>query len=97
MFFDSVMELGDFERVYSYFLILKDMSDYNYLICLLKWSDYIGDLDNVIKFMEMVKEKVEFYESKFFKVWMYSNLVDYYGYVGRIKDFYEYYLKILVL
>lgn len=97
MLFDSAMELGDFDRAYSYLSALKDMSDYNYLIRLSKWSDHIGDLDNAIKFMEMAKEKAESHESKPLKVWTYSNLADYYGHAGRIKDSYEHYLKTLAL
>ncbi len=97
MLFDSAMELGDFDRAYEYLSVLKDMSDYNYLIRLSKWSDHIGDLDNAIKFMEMAKEKAESHESKPLKVWTYSNLADYYGHAGRIKDSYEHYLKTLAL
>jgi Tfp pilus assembly protein PilF len=97
MLFDSAMELGDYDRAYGYLSALKDMTDYNYLIRLSKWSDHIGDLDNAIKFMEMAKEKAESHESKPLRIWTYSNLADYYGHAGRIKDSYEHYLKTLAL
>ena len=97
MLFDSAMELGDYDRAYEYLSALKDMSDYNYLIRLSKWSDHSGDLDSAIKYMEMAKEKAESHESKPLKIWSYSNLADFYGHAARIKESYAHYLKTLEL
>ncbi|MEZ4859395.1 MAG: hypothetical protein R2781_11360 [Flavobacteriaceae bacterium] len=97
MLFDCAMELGEYDSAYQYLSELKDMSDYNYLIRISKWSDHIGDLDNAIKFMEMAKGKAESHNSTPLKIWTYSNLADYYGHAGRIKDSYDYYLKTLAL
>lgn len=97
MLFDTAMELGYFEEAYTYLSEVKDMSDYNYLIRLSKWSDHTGDLDSAIKFMEMAMEKAEAHDSKYLKIWTYSNLADFYGHAGRIKDSYNYYLKTLAL
>jgi tetratricopeptide (TPR) repeat protein len=97
MLFDVAMELGDYEMAYQYLTELKDMSDYNYLIRISKWSDHIGDLENAIHFMEMAKEKAETRNSKPLKIWTYSNLGDYYGHAGRIQDAYIHYLKTLEL
>lgn len=97
MLFDVAMELGEYEIAYQYLKDLKDMSDYNYLIRISKWSDHIGDLENAIHFMEMAKEKAEARDSKPLKIWTYSNLADYYGHAGRAKESYQFYLKTLEL
>lgn len=97
MLFDVAMELGDYETAYQYLTTLKDLSDYNYLIRISKWSDHLGDLDNAIRFMEMAKEKAEARDSKPLKIWTYSNLGDYYGHANRIQDSYLHYLKTLEL
>lgn len=97
MLFDVAMELGDYERAYQFLSDLKDMSDYNYLIRISKWSDHIGDLDNAIRFMEMAKEKAEDRDSKPLMIWTYSNLADYYGHANRVEESYQHYLKTLAL
>ena len=95
MLFDVAMELGYYDEAYQWLTEIKDLSDYNYLIRLSKWSDYKGDLDSAIKYMEMAKEKAEARDSKSLKVWTYSNLGDYYGHAGRIEDAYKMYVKTL--
>ncbi len=97
MLFDVAMELGDYDVAYQYLTDLKDMTDYNYLIRISKWSDHIGDLENAIHFMEMAKEKAEARDSKPLKIWTYSNLADYYGHAGRIEESYDQYLSTLEL
>ncbi|MDC8003566.1 tetratricopeptide repeat protein [Aureisphaera galaxeae] len=97
MLFDAAMEVGDYDGAYAYLNSVKNLSDYNYLIRLSKWSDYRGDLDNAIKFMEDAKAVAESRDSKPLKIWTYSNLGDYYGHAGRIKDAYEHYVKTLEL
>ncbi len=97
MLFDAAMEVGDFEKAYQYLNSTKNLSDYNYLIRLSKWNDYKGDLDNAIKFMEDAKAIAESRNSKPLKIWTYSNLGDYYGHAGRIKEAYGHYLKTLQL
>ncbi|GAB5399816.1 MAG: hypothetical protein Aureis2KO_14010 [Aureisphaera sp.] len=97
MLFDAAMEVGDYEKAYEYLNSVKNLSDYNYLIRLSKWNDYRGDLDNAIAFMEEAKNVAESRNSKPLKIWTYSNLGDYYGHAGRIKDAYSHYLKTLEL
>lgn len=97
MLFDAAMEVGEYDKAYEYLNSVKNLSDYNYLIRLSKWSDYRGDLDNAIKFMEDAKAVAESRNSKPLKIWTYSNLGDYYGHAGRIEDAYQHYLKTLEL
>lgn len=97
MLFDAAMEVGDYENAYKYLNAVKNMSDYNYLIRLSKWSDYRGDLDSAIHFMEEAKKLAEAKGSNPLMIWTYSNLGDYYGHAGRIADAYNYYLKTLQL
>ncbi len=97
MMFDVAMELGDYKTAYEYLSELKDMSDYNYLIRLSKWSDHAGDLDSAIRYMELAKEIAESRKSTPLKIWTYSNIADYYGHAGRIEEAYAHYLKTLEL
>lgn len=97
MLFDVAMELGDYETAYQYLSEFKDMSDYNYLIRISKWSDHLGDLDSAIRYMEKAKEVAESRKSKPLMIWTYSNIADYYGHAGRIEDSYQHYLKTLEL
>ena len=97
MLFDVAMELGDYSAADIYLGKVKKPNDYNYLIRLSKWSDYRGDLDSAIKYLEQAKKIAESGGVKSLKVWTYSNLADYYGHAGRIKDSYDHYLKTLQL
>ncbi len=97
MLFDAAMEMGDYDKAYAYLTSVKDMSDYNYLIRMSKWSDYRGDLDNAIVYMEDARDIAESRDSKPLRIWTYSNLGDYYGHAGRIKEAYGQYLKTLAL
>jgi len=95
MLFDVHMELGDYEKADVFLGKIKNNKDYNYLIRLAKWSDYQGNLEAAINYLEQAKEIAESRNTKGLKVWTYSNLADFYGHAGRIKDGYEHYLKTL--
>lgn len=97
LLFDVAMELGRYDEAYERLSDFQDLTDYNYLIRVAKWSDHIGDLEHAIQYMEMAKEKAEARDSKPLKIWTYSNLADYYGHAGRIADSYVHYLKTLEL
>ncbi|WP_299677301.1 hypothetical protein [uncultured Dokdonia sp.] len=97
MQFDVAMELGAYKKAESYLKALTDFSDFNYLIRLAKWKDYIGDLDATIHNMERAKTIAEYSNNKTLKLWTYTNLGDYYGHAGRIEDSYIYYLKSLAI
>ncbi|MEL6812811.1 MAG: tetratricopeptide repeat protein [Bacteroidota bacterium] len=95
--FDAAMEVGKYEKAYEYLGAVKNIKDYHYLIRLSKWSDYRGDLDSAITYMEQAMAIAESRDSRALKIWTYSNLGDYYGHAGRIAESYEYYLKTLSL
>jgi len=95
LLFDVHMELGNYGIAEKYLDSLKNMSDFGYLIRLAKWNDYNGDLDSTINFMEMASAKAEVSKSKELMLWSYTNLGDYYGHAGSIKDSYDHYLKAL--
>ncbi|MCW5519766.1 tetratricopeptide repeat protein [Aureitalea sp. L0-47] len=97
MLFDVLMELGRFEEAESYLKKVKNNSDYNYLIRKAKWSDHSGDLTNAINYLESARDIAESRNSKGLKIWTYSNLADFYGHAGRIREAYEHYLKTLEL
>jgi len=97
MLFDAAMEVGDYEKAYEHLEAVKDLTDYHYLIRLSKWSDYRGDLDSAIKYLEKARDIANSRDSKPLRVWTYSNLADYYGHAGRITDSYQHYLKTLAL
>lgn len=97
LYFDLHMELGNYQLAEKYLDSLKNMSDFGYMIRLAKWNDYKGDLDTTIKFMELAGEKAESRKNKDLMLWSYTNLADYYGHAGRIKDSYNHYLKALAI
>ncbi|HZJ19565.1 MAG TPA: hypothetical protein VFD35_04330 [Pricia sp.] len=95
LMFDVHMELGNYDTAEKYLDSLKNMDDFGYLIRLAKWNDHSGDLDTTIRFMEKAKEKAENSKNTELMLWSYTNLADYYGHAGRIKDSYEHFLKAL--
>lgn len=97
LLFDVHMELGNYELAEKYLDSIKNMSDFGYLIRIAKWNDYKGDLGTTIKFMEKAMKKAESSKNTSLMSWSYSNIADYYGHAGRIKDSYDYYLKTLEL
>ncbi len=97
MLFDVAMELGNYERADSLLGNIKNSKDFNYLIRLAKWSDHNGNLDAAIKYLEQAQQIAEERINKEFKVWIYSNIGDFYGHAGRLKDSYNSYLKTLAL
>ncbi|HMB62634.1 MAG TPA: hypothetical protein VKN36_06150 [Eudoraea sp.] len=97
LLFDVHMELGNYDKAKKYLDSTINMSDFGYLIRLAKWSDYKGDLENTIRFMEKAKLKAESARNKTLRLWSYTNLADYYGHAGRIKESYDHYLKSLEL
>jgi tetratricopeptide (TPR) repeat protein len=47
--------------------------------------------------MEMAKQKAENSKNSALMLWSYTNIADYYGHAGKIKESYDYYLKSLQL
>lgn len=95
LLFDVHMELGNYSKAESIKRLFADPQDFNYIIRAAKWNDYKGKLDMTIMFMEKAKEKAEASKNRSLLLWVYSNIADYYGHDGRIKESYEYYLKTL--
>lgn len=95
MLFDVNMELGNYEAAEKILDENKNFNDFDYLIRLAKWNDYVGDLDNAIRLMEKAMKIAEKSGNQGLKVWIYSNIADFYGHNGRIRDAYQYYLKTL--
>lgn len=95
--FDVYMELGHYDDAYKMLERVKNNSDYNYLIRVAKWSDYKGDLDSAIRYLEQARDIADARDSKPLKIWTYTNIGDYYGHAGRIQDAYTEYLKTLRL
>ncbi len=93
--FDIYMELGEYDKSKKYLESIADQSDYNFLIRLAKWNDYLGNLDVTIQNMEKAKAIAESSKKKGLMLWSYTNLADYYGHAGKIKDSYKHYLKAL--
>ena len=72
--FDTYMETGNFDKAFENLEKVKNTSDYQYLIRLAKWSDYRGDMDAAIKYLEKAKVIAESGGLKPLKIWPYSNL-----------------------
>ena len=97
MLFDVYMEIGEYEKADMFLGLIKNNSNYNYLIRLAKWSDHQGNLDAAIKYLEQARVIAESRNSKPLKIWTYSNIADFYGHAGRLDEAYTHYLKTLEL
>lgn len=97
MLFDVSMELGEYRKADAFLGKIKNNADYNYLIRLSKWSDYKGNLNAAIRYMEQAKTMAESGGQVSLKVWTYSNIADYYGHAGRLEEAYKHYLMALEL
>lgn len=97
MLFDVQLELGNIVAAKTYLDRIKDLSDFDYLIRLSKWSDHEGNLDAAIKYMEKATAIAESSNISDTKKWAYTNLADFYGHAGNIQKSYDYYLKALEL
>ena len=95
MLADVSLELGD---VITAEIILKDFKNKNsfaWLIRQAKVKDQEGQLDSAIVLMEKALKRVE--SNKSLHCWTKSNLGDYYGHAGRIREAYQSYLEVLAL
>ncbi|MCH7784489.1 MAG: hypothetical protein IIB06_03605 [Bacteroidetes bacterium] len=97
MLFDVYMELGDYLKADEFLGKIKNNNDYNYLIRLAKWSEYKGNLEAAIRYLEKAKKIAESRGSKSLKIWAYINLADFYGHAGKLKKAYNHYLMTLNL
>ncbi|WP_130735866.1 CDC27 family protein [Flavobacterium sp. J27] len=97
MLFDVYMELGNYDLAEEKLTAIKDFKDFDYLIRLAKWNDHKGDLDTAIQVMEKAMVMVEKTKNEDLKLWLYSNIADFYGHAGRIQESYDYYLKTLAI
>ncbi|MBT8273814.1 MAG: cell surface protein [Bacteroidia bacterium] len=97
MLFDVHLELGNEAMAYTYLKEIKDLSDIDYLIRISKWSDYQGNLDAAIDYMEKAVLNAESSNNKGLMQWAYTNIADFYGHDGQIERSYQYYIKALSL
>nr|WP_321233311.1 cell surface protein [uncultured Psychroserpens sp.] len=97
MLFDVHLELGNYDLAQSYLMTFENFSDFDYLIRLSKWSDYKGNLDAAIKYMEKAMIIAESSNLNHLKQWAYTNIADFYGHAGEIEKSYQYFLKALEL
>ncbi|MBC8754541.1 tetratricopeptide repeat protein [Kordia sp. YSTF-M3] len=97
MLFDVHLELGNVAAAELYLNHFKNDNSFDALIRLSKWYDHEGKLLAAIKMMEKAKLKAEDANNRYLKQWSYTNLADFYGHAGRIKDAYNHYLKALEL
>lgn len=95
LLFDVYMELGEYDKADVMLGKVKSANDYNYLIRLAKWNDYNGKLNAAIRNLKQAKERADASRNKQLQIWTYTNLADYYGHAGKIKESYNLYLKTL--
>ncbi|KOY52505.1 tetratricopeptide repeat protein [Polaribacter dokdonensis] len=97
MLVDVYLELGELDQVEMYLSKLKNFKDFDYLIRLSKYNDHLGNLDKAILYLENALAIAESSNNQNLIQWNYTNLADYYGHAGRIKDSYNAYLKALAI
>ena len=94
---DIYLELGNLPKVEEYLSKVKNIKSFDYLIRVSKYNDHIGNLDNAIIYLEKSLSIAKSSKNKTLLQWNYTNLADYYGHAGSIKDSYKTYLKALEL
>ena len=97
MLIDVYLELGNHHKVEKYLSKVKNFKDFDYLIRLSKYNDHIGNLDKAIQYLEASLTIAKLSKNTELVQWNYTNLADYYGHAGRIKDSYNAYLKALAI
>lgn len=97
MLVDVYLELGNKEIAEKYLAKIINTKSFDYLIRLSKYNDQIGDLDSAINCLEQALLIAKSTKNKSLMQWNYTNLADYYGHAGRIKDSYNAYLHALEL
>jgi tetratricopeptide (TPR) repeat protein len=95
MLFDVNFELGDYAEAEKYLDKIENYKEFDFLIRLSKWSDHNGDLDAAITYLEKATQMAESTKNKWTIGWAYTNLADFYGHNGQVKESYKYYLKSL--
>lgn len=95
MLVDVHLELGNYNEVARYLSKVKNFNNFDYLIRLSKYNDHLGNLDNAIKYLESALKIAKSTNNKTLIQWNYTNLADYYGHAGRIKDSYNAYINAL--
>ena len=97
MLFDVYMELGEYDQARTFLDSIKNNENYDYLIRAAKWNDHTGNLNQAIALLEKARDKAESSKSTSLQIWTHSNLGDFYGHAGRIKDSFDSYMKTLEL
>lgn len=97
MMIDLYLELGNYPKVEEYLSKVKNFKSFDYLIRLSKYNDHIGNLEKAIACLEASLKIAKQNNNSYLMEWNYTNLGDYYGHAGRIKDSYNCYLKALEL
>jgi tetratricopeptide (TPR) repeat protein len=97
MLFDLYEELGDDAAQDMLLKQLSEKRDFNYLIRLAKYEDGQGRLERTIELMHEAEKIAESSQQAGLKIWVYTNLADYYGHFGNISVSKSYFQKALVL
>lgn len=97
MLVDVYLELGNLPETEKYLSKVKNFKSFDYLIRVSKYNDHIGNLDKAIAYLESSLEIAKSSNNQSLLQWNYTNLADYYGHAGSIKDSYNAYLKSLEL
>jgi tetratricopeptide (TPR) repeat protein len=97
MLIDVHLKLGNLEETEVYLTKVKNFKSFDYLIRISKYNDHIGDLDTAIQYLEASLAIVQSSNNEALIQWNYTNLADYYGHAGRIKESYAAYLSALEL
>jgi tetratricopeptide (TPR) repeat protein len=95
MLVDVNLELGNLTATESYLSKVKNFKSFDYLIRISKYNDHLGNLDKAIQYLEASLAIAKASNNKVLIQWNYTNLADYYGHAGRIKDSYTAYLNAL--
>jgi len=97
MLIDVHLELGNLTAAEYYLSKVKNFKSFDYLIRISKYNDHLGNLDKAIQYLEASLEIAKASNNTILIQWNYTNLADYYGHAGRIKDSYTAYLNALEL
>lgn len=95
MLFDVNMELGNYDQAKENLQYISNEKDFDYLIRQAKWLDYEGHLEQAIANLELAAVEANNSKNSDLKLWIYSNLADFYGHNGQLEEAHQHYLKTL--
>jgi Flp pilus assembly protein TadD len=96
--FDINMEVGDYTQAAIELSKIKNTKNqFDYLIRLAKYQDYLGNIENAVAAMEKALQLSKTKNNKAQQLWLITNIADMYTHENKLEKAYNLYLQSLAL